>query len=208
MNVLIFGGGSKWGSVFTTYIKSLGHDVDVISSSTGNIKFDWRHSNLQTLTDTLTPLQHKSYDLVFFNQNAGGGLNDVWYNNTHTFPVEAWQQDYWINCQLPYYAIKLLTLSDNAKIGWMLTGLIDGKQKDVWKYAGYAAVKSTNIHIMRGFVEHYPHTFFCINPSWFPPGEEIKDATQIFNIIDRLTTADSGKVYNKNGLEWDRYKFN
>jgi hypothetical protein len=208
MNVLIFGGGSKWGSVFAQYIKSLGHEVDVVSSSTGNIKFDWKSSNLKTLTDALTPLQHKSYDLVFFNQNAGGEPNGAWYSKNPTIPVDQWQQDFWINCQLPYYAIKLLTLSPNAKIGWMITGLVDGNNQEYWKYPGYAAVKSTNIHIMRGFVEHHPQTFFCIDPGGLQPGEEIKNATQIYNVIDKITIADSGKVFNKAGEERDRYKFN
>jgi hypothetical protein len=207
MNVLIFGGGSKWGSVFTQYIKSLGHDVDVVSSSTGNIKFDWNSSNLQTLTDTLAPLQHKSYDLVFFNHSAGGEPGGHWFSKTPTISVDRWQQNFWINCQLPYYAIKLLTLSPNAKIGWMVTGLIDGQDQAYWKHPGYAAAKSTNIHIMRGFVEQYPHTFFCINPCGLPPGQEIEDATQIYNVIDKLTIADSGKVFNKGGHEWDRYTF-
>jgi hypothetical protein len=71
---------------------------------------------------------------------------------------------------------------------------------------GYASVKSTNLHLMRGFSLHYPGIFFCINPIWFPKEEFSKDAEQIFSLIIKLQSADNGKVFNKDGNEWDHYR--
>jgi hypothetical protein len=211
MNVLIFGGGSKWGQHFTQHILAQGHSVDLVTSSdshgTNNIKVDWMQLTLEGLEVALSPLKGKQYDFIFFNQNSGGAPNDVWFEPTNTFPLQAWNQHTWVDCQLPYYAIKFLTNSihKDTKVGWMLTGLIDGKEKDKWKYAGYASHKTTNIHLMRGFSQYHPGIFFCVNPSWFPPGQEAADADSIFKLVNKLTAMDSGRVFNKDGREWLHY---
>lgn len=211
MNVLILGAGSKWGQHFTQQILSEGHTVDLITSSSvpnaNNIRVDWNQLTLEEISLILTPLKGKQYDIIFFNQNSGGAPNDVWFEPTNTFPLEAWSKSVWLDCQLPYYVIKVLTNSihKNTKVGWMLTGLIDGKEKDKWKYAGYASNKNSNVHIMRGFSQFHPGIFFCINPSWFPPGQEKKDAAVIFQSIKNLTTNHNGKVLNKDGTEWLHY---
>jgi len=213
MNALILGGGSKWGQHFTQHILAQGHSVDLVTSSeteqANNIKVDWRQLTLEELEVALTPLKGKQYDIIFFNQNSGGAPNDVWFEPTNTFPLQAWSQSLWIDCQVPYYVIKLLTNSihQDTKIGWMLTGLIDGREQDKWRYAGYASNKSSNVHIMRGFSQYHPGIFFCINPSWFPPGQEQKDAEQIFSIIKNLTKDSNGKVLNKDGREWLHYSY-
>ena len=84
----------------------------------------------------------------------------------------------------------------------MLTGLIVGNDTSRYQYAGYASIKSTNLHIMRGFSQFHKGIFFAINPSWFPVEDYKKDAEQISSIIERLESKDNGKSFMKTGVEW------
>jgi hypothetical protein len=205
---LLIGCGSKWGASFTTHLHDIGYDIDLISSSDfqyGNVntlKVSWNEltlSELKTLIDnTIT------YDLIFFNQNAGGSLSDYWFVPGNDMPVESWNRSMWIDCQMPYCLIKHLSASitDNTKIGWMMTGMIVGRDPELFKYAGYASHKATNLHIMRGFSQNHSGIFFALNPSWFPVEDYVKDSEQIHNVISKLKKTDSGKSFNKNGTEW------
>jgi hypothetical protein len=105
----------------------------------------------------------------------------------------------WVNCQLPYAVVKILTntINENTKIGWMITGLVDGREKDLWKYAGYASVKSTNIHIMRGFAHQHTGIFFAFDPIWFPDDQYRQDSKIILSKIQNLTTKDTGSIVRK-----------
>jgi hypothetical protein len=84
----------------------------------------------------------------------------------------------------------------------MLTGLIVGNDSNLYQYAGYASIKSTNLHIMIGFSEFHKGIFFAINPIWFPVEDYKKDAKQISNIIERLETKDTGKSFMKDSSFW------
>jgi hypothetical protein len=84
----------------------------------------------------------------------------------------------------------------------MLTGLIVGNDTSRYQYAGYASIKSTNLHIMRGFSEFHKGIFFAINPIWFPVEDYKTDAKQISSIIERLETKDTGKSFMKDGSLW------
>lgn len=208
--VLLFGCGSKWGSHFTKNLADNGYTVDLITS-TGleypnvyNYKIDWFTSSTDYVNNLLEPLTLKKYDLIFFNQNTGGGPNDQAFMPGHEFPIDQWNMHNWINSQLPFVAIKKLSnnIHDNTKIGWMLTGLIDSKDPELWRYAGYASVKSTNLHIMRGFSKYHHGIFFALNPIWFPAGQEEQDANNIRLLIENLKPDDNGCTIDKNGKQW------
>jgi len=210
-NALLFGGGSKWGASLTKTLINNNYHIDLISSSNfehSNVdvySIDWNDCSEQKLNDIINNLKTEKYDLIFFNQNSGGGPNDIYFSPDNDFPLEYWNSAFWVNSQLTYYAVKRLTnkITDHTKIGWMLTGLINGKDPEFWKFAGYASVKSTNLHLMRGFAKYHPGIFFCIQPIWFPQGEEEKDANSILNTIEGLDIEDSGKTFNKDGTIWD-----
>lgn len=209
-NALLFGGGSKWGATLTKTLTNNKYHVDLISSSNienSNVdvySIDWNDCSEQKLNHIIDSLKTKKYDLIFFNQNSGGGPNDEFFSPGRDFPLEYWNSAFWVNSQLTYYAIKRLNdkITNDTKIGWMLTGLITGKDPDFWKFAGYASVKSTNLHMMRAFAKYHPGIFFCIQPIWFPQGEEEKDANDILHTIENLNLADSGYVFNKDGSKW------
>jgi hypothetical protein len=204
-NVLLFGCGSKWGAEFTKTIADAGYNIDLVTGSdfsyknVTTYKIDWFGSNLQTLREILLPLTQKQYDIIFFNQNTGGGPNEQAYAPGDIFPIDHWNVQNWINSQLPYVAVKLLnnSIHKSTKVGWMITGLVDGKDKNLWKYAGYASVKSTNIHIMRGFANHHHGIFFALDPSWFPEDQYQKDAETILSKIENLEITDTGSIVKK-----------
>lgn len=211
---LILGGGSKWGAIFTNMLAKKGYTIDLITS-TGinnknviNHKIDWWSTNEGTIDKIVANLSADHYDIIFFNQNSGGGPNDIAFAPGDIFPIDFWNKANWINSQLPYYLIKKLSLkiNNNTKIGWMLTGLIDGIKRETWQYAGYASVKATNVYLMRGFAQYHDGVFFAIQPIWFPEGSERKDASRIISVIEKLTIEDSGKILMKDGSEWDRFK--
>jgi hypothetical protein len=204
---LLFGCGSKWGLEFTKYLADQGYQIELVSSSNveyPNVtthKIDWLTSN-ETNIKTLVP--KLEYDLIFFNQNSGGGPGGEELGTERTFSIDHWNLHLWINCQLPYVIIKHLSshITKHTKIGWMLTGLITGNDSSLYQYAGYASLKSTNLHIMRGFSQFHPGIFFAINPIWFPIEDYTKDAIQISKVIDNLKIADTGKSFMKNGNSW------
>jgi hypothetical protein len=203
-HALLLGCGSKWGATFTKTV-SKNYNVDLITSSNFNHEnvtthnIDWFGSDLQTIKELADKINHKEYDIIFFNQNTGGGPNEQAYAPGDVFPIDHWNTQNWINCQLPYALIKLLSnsITETTKIGWMITGLVDGKDKNLWKYAGYASVKSTNIHIMRGFANQHRGIFFAMDPSWFPENEYEKDAETILSKIENLKIKDSGDIVKK-----------
>ena len=204
---LLFGCGSKWGLTFTKHLSDQGYRVDLISSSDVDYKnvnvhkIDWLTSNEQVIKNLV---KQETYDLIFFNQNSGGGPGAEDLSPKQNFPLDHWDLHLWINSQLPYVVIKHLSeqITENTKIGWMLTGLIVDNNPELYQYAGYAAIKSTNLHIMRGFSQFHPGIFFAINPIWFPIEDYSKDAKQILKVIDKLYKKDNGKSLNKDGSFW------
>lgn len=210
---LLLGCGSKWGAVFTDELLKKNYEIDLITSTgiehekiTNHI-IDWWNSDTEIIDKIVDNLKTSNYDLVFFNQNSGGGLNEHFFSSNENFPVEHWNKSTWINCQLAYYMVKKLgsKIKENTKIGWMLTGLIDSTDSNFWQYVGYASVKATNLYIMRGFAKFCTGIFFGMQPIWFPAGDEKKDAINIIDIIENLTAADSGKILTKEGTEWQSF---
>lgn len=205
-HALVLGGGSKWGAAFTKNLADNNYHIDLITSSDfsyNNVtthKIDWWATNEENIYDFVNPLKNKIYDFIFFNQNSGGGPNEQSFAPGDVFPIDLWHKQNWINCQLPYVVVKSLSKSikKTTKVGWMITGLIDGKDREMWKYAGYASVKSTNVHIMRGFAKYHHGIFFALNPSWFPIDEYNEDSEKIRILIESLTKKENGSILEKN----------
>jgi hypothetical protein len=205
---LLLGCGSKWGASFTKHLSDIGYQVDLLTGSNFEypnvnvIKINWHESNLeqlQTLIDNSV-----TYDLIFFNQNAGGSVGEYWFIPGNEYSIDSWNRNMWIDCQLPYCLIKHLSqsITDDTKIGWMMTGLIIGNNPEYFKHAGYASHKATNLYIMRGFSQNHLGIFFALNPLWFPLEDYVKDSEQIHKVISTLKKTDSGKSFNKDGTEW------
>lgn len=214
MRVLLVGGGSKWGRLFTGYLSDQGCSIDLITS-TGvnsnnviNHKVDWNTLSLSDLDTIVANLSNDTYDLIFFNQNSGGGPNDRYFAPGLDASLEGWNKSFWVDCQLPYYLIKKLEskITKQTKIGWMLTGLINSEQSEQWKYGGYASAKTANLHLMRSFSQYNTGIYFCVQPIWFPPGEELDDCKRIYDVIKNLTPEDNSRILMKDGSEWDYFR--
>ena len=206
-NALLIGCGSKWGAEFSKVVADSGYSVDLVTSNSltytnvNEIKVNWYNFNRSSIVDNI---KLKNYDIIFFNQNSGGSVNEFYLKEGNIISEEQWNINFWIDCQLPYYIIKHLgpVITTSTKIGWMITGLISGRDENLFQYAGYACAKSSNLHIMRGFSQFSKGTYFAINPWWFPLEKYKEDAEQILKVIESLTNKDSGKTFNKNGEEW------
>ena len=214
MKILLVGAGSKWGSLFTKYLAEQGCIIDLVTG-TGvdydnviNHKVNWNTLSLQDLDVIAANLSQDSYDLIFFNQNSGGGPNDQYFSPGLDASLEGWSKSFWLDCQMPYYLIKKLKtkINETTRIGWMLTGLINSEQSEQWKYGGYASAKTTNLHLMRSFSQYNTGIYFCLQPIWFPPGEEIKDCIMIYDTIKNLTVDDNGRIIMKDGSDWQYFK--
>jgi hypothetical protein len=205
---LLVGCGSKWGGIFTKHLSDVGYQIDLISNSDFDypnvnlIKIDWFNLDVQSIKNLID--NNVKYDLIFFNQNSGGGINEEFFKPGNDYNIEHWNYHSWINCQLPYFIVKHLSksISNETKIGWMMTGLIVGNESKLYRYAGYASVKSSNLHFMRAFSQFHPGIFFAINPGWFPEEKYLEDANSISKVIDNLKEKDSGKSFNKDGSFW------
>jgi hypothetical protein len=214
MNVLLVGAGSKWGATFTDYLSRQDCKIDLITSTgindqnVTNHKVDWNTLSITDLDTIVANLSQETYDMVFFNQNSGGGPNDRYFSPGLDASLEGWSKSFWIDCQMPYYFIKRLKskITESTRIGWMLTGLINSEQSEQWKYGGYAAAKTANLHLMRSFSQYNTGIYFCLQPIWFPPGEEAKDCASIYNVIKNLSIKDNGRVVMKNGSDWEYFR--
>lgn len=214
MNILLIGAGSKWGRLFTEYLSDQECSIDLITS-TGvesknviNHMVDWNKLSITDLDIIAANLTRDTYDLIFFNQNSGGGPNDRYFSPGLDISLDAWSKSFWIDCQMPYYLIKKISskITDSTRIGWMLTGLINSEQSEQWKYGGYACSKTSNLHLMRSFSQYNKGIYFCLQPIWFPPGEEVQDCKSIFQTLKKLSADDNGRIVMKNGSDWESFK--
>lgn len=214
MKVLLLGAGSKWGKIFTEYLAGQGCKIDLITGTgidfdnVSNHRIDWNTLTVNDLETIVGNLSQDTYDLVFFNHNSGGGPNDQYFSPELDISIEGWTRNFWIDCQLPYYLIKKIgsKIKNSTKIGWMLTGLINSEQSEQWKYGGYASAKTTNLHLMRSFSQYNKGIYFCLQPIWFPPGEEVKDCESIYRVIKNLSITDNGRIIMKDGTDWNYFK--
>lgn len=213
-NILLVGAGSKWGKIFTEYLVTQGCKVDLITSTgidsenINNHKINWNTFSMSDLDSIVNKLSIDTYDLIFFNQNSGGGPNDEYFSPNLDVSLEGWSRNLWIDCQMPYYLIKKLKtkITETTRIGWMLTGLINSEQSEQWKYGGYASAKTTNLHLMRSFSQYNTGIYFGLQPIWFPPGEESKDCKDIYKMLIRLSSKDNGRIIMKDGTDWNYFK--
>jgi len=213
VKALLIGTGSKWGEYFTNLLANThNYNIDLITSSdypsTENVtchKVNWYSLDLPMVQSIIPSLRIDPYDIVFFNQNTGGPFGESGFRRGTMTGLADFNQHLFVNCYLPYILIKELTdyITPNTKICWMLTGLIDGKDPDLWQYSGYGAVKSFNVHMLKGFANSHPGIFTGINPFWFPEGQEQNDAELIYNLIQSLTAESNGRMYFKDKREWE-----
>lgn len=209
MKVLLIGAGSKWGLTFTKYIKDQGHEVDLVTSKVLSLegidsyKISWNNLNTEEVKNIASWINSKQteYDLIFFNHNSYTGVNENTFKNNSSLPnLNSWNQAYFNHCQMPVLLLKLIgdSIKNETKIGWMITGMVNRRQPEQFQHGLYASAKHTNQSIMRLFNLHqHKGIFFVIDPIWFEPGGEMRDARSILNVINKID--EGGHCWSKDG---------
>jgi dTDP-4-dehydrorhamnose reductase len=85
MNILIVGGGSKFGLSFTKFLKSKDHSVDIITSKmlpilgVDSYRVNWNTVKQKDIIDIANKINNKNkiYDIIFFNQNSYMGIDQI-----------------------------------------------------------------------------------------------------------------------------------
>lgn len=209
MNVLLVGGGSKFGLSFTKFLKSKEYTVDIITSKmlpiigVTSYRVNWntvQQKDIEKIANKINS-NSKVYDIILFNQNSYTGVDQTVFKNNNQLPnINKWNQAYFTHCQLPLLLIKMIqpSIGNETKIGWMLTGMIHQDQPEQYKHALYGAAKYTNQSIMKMFTEfEHKGIFFGMDPIWLDSTKEDQECSDMLSAIGRVTQ--SGSVITKHG---------
>jgi len=174
--ILIIGGGSKFGASVTHTLLELGYEVNLITGSTvqehprlNQIKINWNTLTVASLKNYLENLNEQK--LVFFNQNSSALSVDCYtknhYDTSNLWKQQKhWSQSYFISCILPFHIIH--TLQDRCNIDtriiWMLSNLIYKHHAQFLQYGDYIGNKTTNHILMKNFSINHSSCFFGLNP--------------------------------------------
>jgi NAD(P)-dependent dehydrogenase (short-subunit alcohol dehydrogenase family) len=201
-NILIVGGGSKFGNELTNIFKQKNYKIHIITGSaigdtdTNVLKVDWETCNIQHFEKFLKNLPN--LDLVIFNQNAPSLTKDcLIFDSTRTIEVwkrtKIWTQSHYVNCILPVHLLNSLSnkLQSESSVVWMLStamfSLIGPPD-----YIGY---KFQNYVLMKNFAQYNPQKYIGVCPGHLI-NENYKAKSQILsNFLENLTKIDSGKFF-------------
>lgn len=195
-NALVFGGASKNSLVLIDTLLTKNYHVINVGSSmydnknVKNIYIDWNKIDLKFVNKKIIP--DHPIDFVFFNQNSsslsqknfrvtGDDILEQWKL------IKDWQNSLWLSCQLSYLVIHSLgkKLTNDSKIGWMLSSNIDFNKSKVEEYPDYSAFKFFNYLSMKCFAEQNHFNTFGIMPDF---SEENSKDTFKHIILDVLNT--------------------
>ena len=209
-NALLIGTGSKWGLHLTNELINRGYEVTVISSSNPEINarifpVEYYHLTTEKIQELASLVNDRVYDLIFFNHNSGGGPDAQYFEpNGPMINADNWSKSLYIHSMFPAIFLRMITqsISEETKVGWMLTGMIKDANPEHYQWGLYGSAKYINLCVMRLFSQNHPGIFFALNPSWFPQGEEKQDAETIASTIEKITIQDNGICIDKNGNTW------
>jgi len=170
-NVLIFGGGSKFGLSLTDAFKDAGNTVYKVSGSAqdqNTLTVNWKTCFINDFEKFLTGLPN--LDVVIFNQNASS-LPEHFHKLGSMDTLEMWKQSknylqsYYVNCVLPQHALHTLSsskkLNSNSKIVWMLSRSIFNPKSAPSDYAGQ---KYQNFVTLQKLANYNDQTFIGVCP--------------------------------------------
>jgi len=208
MNVLIVGGGSKFGAEITTILQNNSHDCYVITSNTqlqtNNILcIDWTTCGISDFEKFLRGLP--DLDLIIFNQNSTSITEDyLKLNSSHIFKIwqqsKQWSQSYYVNCILPMHMLHTLTetkkLTASTKIVWMLSGVIFTESSLI----DYVGQKYQNYISMKELAKNNIGTYIGIVPTHL--SINTTTATVLVNFLTtELSGSHSGKLFAVNTID-------
>ena len=209
---VLTGGGSKFGEHLTNSFLEQNYHVHLITSN-GNkwrdrenvtvIDVDWKNLDINGVRHLIPAADH--IDVILFNHNASA-------LNAKSFAVGAlqnprdWQRSYFVACQFPYYFIHMLSkkLSNDSKVGWMLSELIKHPTPDQTGFADYIGNKFTNACIMKSFSDQHCSCFFGLHPDGGLAEAPLSKAADMIKLIDTYSIDSlNGKIFDSQGQSLD-----
>lgn len=153
---LLFGGGSKFGSVLSQQLAEQGYTVYSISSTANTdphtLLIDWKNCNLKSVDQLLDHVP--AIDLLIFNQNFSDTTNGINLTESKTkvwMEIHKWQQAHYVNSLLPYQVlsnlVKASKFNSNSTAVWMLSMAFNKITSD--SNIGYKAQKYLNKEMVR-----------------------------------------------------------
>lgn len=208
-NCLLIGGGSKFGHYLTQEFVNAGYTVYLLTGTSGKPKdnvveilINWDTFSVSDLGPVMARVPN--LDVIFFNHNSSSLSADMFKSNTMQ-SIKDWQHSYFVACQMPFYLVQLLNkkISNNTKIGWMLSQLIvDPTDKDIG-YADYIGNKFTNACIMRAFSIYHSGCFFGIHPDGIDTSDTDSTKNKANDIVKLIDNSSkellNGEIFSAQG---------
>jgi NAD(P)-dependent dehydrogenase (short-subunit alcohol dehydrogenase family) len=202
---VLTGGGSKFGAQLTEELVNSGYHVHLITSNGNNyrnrdnitvVDVNWHTLDMAAIRNCIPDVSH--IDLIFFNHNASALDQSRFEPNALQNPKH-WQQSYFVACQFPYYYINTLSkkLTDQSKVGWMLSVLIKHPVESQVGFADYIGNKTTNACIMKSLAQSRNSCFFGLHPDGGVESNAVEKAQGMVKIVDTY----SHEILNGNILD-------
>jgi len=159
-NVLIFGGGSKFGIALSKAFADLDSKIQIVTSTDVKHKnfevhkVDWL--NLDSAKTEKLSKEFSNVDIVIFNQNYSqiNGLENIALDKIQMMKnMKHWKQGQFVNCELPLQVCNSLYLkkrfNTNAKAVWLLSDAINisgnvSLEYKIQKYVNHEMVNYIN----------------------------------------------------------------
>jgi hypothetical protein len=198
-HALTIGCGSTNGKVIIDTLLAKNYCVTNIGRTAypdvDNIELDWDQLQITNI-HKLVKFDHE-IDFVFFNHNSSSlAKKDFDFVKNDTLVIwkliKDWQKTHWLSCQMPLLMLHALrkNLTQQTKIGFMLSTLIEWKNISSEQFPDYSSQKYFNYLAMRCLSEHYQS--FGIMPDFSVPDS----ADNLKNIITQVCDQDvNGHVF-------------
>lgn len=177
-HALLFGCASKNSKRIIDVLLKQEYQIISIGSSeyehpqVNNIQVSWDNLNIEFIQKTLGDLKCR-LDFVFFNQNSSS-LSQTDFDLRHNDilgkwrTVKDWSKSHWLSCQMPFLVLHTIrnNITDESKIGWMLSDYIDFTRSGSQLHPDYSGFKYFNFMAMQSFANTNACKTFGIFPDF------------------------------------------
>ena len=207
MNIIIVGGGSKFGKFVSDEFNKLEHNVYILSHQNyGNENPNHLYADFRNITEVTSVFKSivekvDTLDLFLYVSSFDDGpKTPEHYQVNNTGNIEKmWNNTLRVNVVIPHELslIALEKTTKNSKIVFMTSGLAEDfdERKHFFSYAAYAGCKAALSHLMIALAHNNEELVCALSPH-FPDEEDlkIKKYQETFDRLISLTNDDKGKI--------------
>lgn len=209
MNIIIVGGGSKFGKFVAENLYLLGHNVYVLSHVDYGITDGFHmHANFKNITDVknkfkniIDKLTHVDMFLYVSNFDSGPHSSHHYTKHTKDNIQKMWIDTLTVNTIIPHELtlIALTKTTEDSKIVYMTSGLAENFDRGVDMFpsmAGYAGSKASLSHLMIAMAANNKELICALSPH-FPEENELelqRKYQEAYECLLSLTSGDKGKI--------------